>query len=89
VLPPDQIEDKDKYSTLKTLNRIIKCRLALSELPEQFYNFQIQNGFVKFLVKNEFEIVLTVASDDYAFPWRLLFVKILIKNPQDPSMNSI
>lgn len=70
------------------MNRIIQCRLALSELPAQFHNFQIENGHVKFYVKNEFEVMLTVVSDDYKKPWRLLFVKILVKNAQDPSKYS-
>jgi hypothetical protein len=73
-------------NTLINLNRIIQCRLALSELPTQFHNFSIEKGHVKFCVKNEFEIMLTVVSDDYKKPWRLLNIKILVKNPQDPSI---
>jgi hypothetical protein len=65
-------------NTLTNLNRIIQCRLALSELPTQFHNFSIEKGHVKFYVKNEFEIMLTVVSDDYKTPWRLLNIKIFL-----------
>ena len=85
ILPAEPINDDDKFNTLTNLNRIIQCRLALSELPTQFHNFLIERGHVKFCVKNEFEVMLTVVSDDYKKPWRLLNIKILVKNPQDPS----
>ena len=45
----------------------------------------IEHGHVKFYIKNEFEVMLTLPSDDHKIPWRVLFVKILVKNPQDPS----
>jgi hypothetical protein len=48
----------------------------------------IEKGHVKFCVKNEFEVMLTVVSDDYKKPWRLLNIKILVKNPQDPSKSN-
>lgn len=35
----------EKAQTLDTLNRIIQCRLALSELPQQLKNFKIGKEF--------------------------------------------
>lgn len=85
ILPPEKISDEEKQKTLKDLNRIIQCRLALSELPIQLKNFRIENGCVKFQVRNEFEIKLTLISDDFKLPWRVLKINFLVRDAQDPS----
>lgn len=107
-MPAEKITNEEREKTLKTLNRIIQCRLALSELPTQLKKFTIgngifrlitsnnsncklnfyliENGYVKFHVKNEFEVKLTLMSDNFKMPWRLLKVNFLVKDSQDPSM---
>jgi hypothetical protein len=66
-----------------------RFRLFLFELINQlllnFLKWQTENGHVKFTVKNEFEIRLTLMSDNFKMPWRLLGLKILVKDSQDPS----
>jgi hypothetical protein len=85
ILPPEKITDDEKNKTLINLNRVIQCRLALSELPPQLKKFKIENGSVTFQVKNEFEIKLTLISDDFKLPWRALKINILVRDSQDPS----
>jgi mediator of RNA polymerase II transcription subunit 14 len=110
-LLPEKISDEEKQKTLNDLNRIVQCRLALSELPVQLKCFKIgrikkyfvedltillnvdvfflrelkENGSVTFHVKNEFEIKLTLISDDFSLPWRVLKISFLVKDSQDPS----
>ena len=105
ILPLEKISENDKQNALNNLNRIIQCRLALSEFPTQLKNFDIsnffisyyifcielfhkfflENGYVIFTVKNEFEIKLTLINDNFRNPWRLLHLKFLVKDSQDPS----
>jgi len=61
------------YFELKN-NRLIEFLKRLKE-----------KGHVKFTVKNEFEVKLTLMSDNFKMPWRLLGLKILAKDSQDPS----
>ena len=89
ILPIDKISSDDRETTLLNLNRIIQCRLALSELPTQLKSFEIKNGFVTFLVKNEFEIKLTLMSDNFRMPWRLLKLHFLVKDSQDPNRSLV
>ena len=85
ILPMEKIDSDDLSETLLTLNRIVQCRLALSELPAQMKNFEISKGHVTFLVKNEFEVKLSLISDNFRMPWRLLKVNFLVRDSQDPN----
>jgi mediator of RNA polymerase II transcription subunit 14 len=89
ILPVEKINNEDREETLLNLNRIIQCRLALSEMPTQLKNFEIKKGYVKFCVKNEFEIKLTLISDDFRMPWRLLKVNFLVRDSQDPNRSLV
>ncbi len=89
ILPIEKISNEDRESTLLNLNRIIQCRLALSELPSQLKNFEIKKGYVKFYVKNEFDIKLTLMSDNFRMPWRLLKLNFLVKDSQDPNRSLV
>lgn len=40
---------------------------------------------MKFSVRDEFEVKLTLISDDFRLPWRLLKLKIQVKDANDPS----
>lgn len=44
-----------------------------------------ESGCVKFSVKEEFEVKLTLISDNFKMPWRLLKLNILVKDAKDPS----
>ena len=46
---------------------------------------QQENGIIRFIVENEFQVMLTLISDDFKLPWRLLKVEFLVKDPRDPS----
>ena len=85
IMPPEKITEDQRKEVLDTLNRIIQCRLALSEMPSQLKNFKIQNGCVKFHVKSEFMIIMTLWSDDFKMPWRLLKLKFLVRDSQNPN----
>ncbi len=58
-------------------------------MPSQLKNFEIKKGYVKFLVKSEFEIKLTLISDDFRMPWRLLKVNFLVRDSQDPNRSLV
>ena len=86
ILPPDKLDAKAKRDCLAILDRIIECRLALSQLPPQFSSsFRIERGYVTFRVKSEFEVALTLLSDNFKLPWRLLRLEFLVKDSRDPS----
>ncbi len=42
-------------------------------------------GCVKFNVKNEFSLQLTIVSDDFSIPWNLINIKFLVKDSFHPS----
>jgi len=83
ILPTEKIDKTDLESTYTYLNRIIQCRLALSELPYQLKCFKIDKGVVEFVVKNEFEIKLTLFNDNFKNPWRLISINFLTKDEQE------
>ena len=83
ILPTEKITKNELEKTFSYLNRIIQCRLALSELPYQLKHFKIQKGCVNFTIKNEFEIKLTLYNDNFKNPWRLIAINFLIKDEQD------
>lgn len=45
-------------------------------------NLRIENGFVTFIVNNEFEATLTLTGDSQSVPWRLLKLNILVKDKE-------
>lgn len=48
----------EKSQTLDTLNRIIQCRLALSELPQQLKNFKIGNELIQTIILDNISLKL-------------------------------
>jgi len=62
--------------------KVIEHRLVSSDLPLQMRNLRIVNGFVTFIVNNEFEAMLTLTGDSPSVPWRLLKLNILVKDKE-------
>lgn len=63
--PPLEIEEQLKY--MNELNTLLSLRLNLDEfdkIPPQFRDYVIDSGRVTFKVDGEFEVDLTVASED-------------------------
>nr|CAH8857899.1 unnamed protein product [Trichobilharzia regenti] len=75
------INEKEKQEVLLNLNSLIQTRLSLSQIPNQFRKIKITNGRAHFLVPNEFSVTLTLMSEALDFPWRILDIKFLIKDP--------
>ncbi|CAH8868183.1 unnamed protein product [Trichobilharzia szidati] len=75
------INEKEKKEILLNLNSLIQTRLSLSQIPNQFRKIKIANGRAHFLVPNEFSVTLTLMSEALDFPWRILDIKFLIKDP--------
>ena len=46
----------------------------------------LENGRVKFLVENEFQVTLTLMEDSPVIPWRLLDIDILVEDHETGGM---
>ncbi|KAF5401195.1 hypothetical protein PHET_05453 [Paragonimus heterotremus] len=77
----DAVSDKEASQALLDLNRIIQNRLSLTQLPRQFKIIKINNGRVHFVVPHEFCVTMTLMSEAVDFPWRILAIKFLIRDP--------
>ncbi|CAH8616353.1 unnamed protein product [Heterobilharzia americana] len=84
ALVEDSISDKERKQALIDLNCIIQNRLSLTQLPHQFRTIKIAEGRAQFFVPNEFTVTVTLMSEAMDFPWRILDIKFLLK---DPSMS--
>ncbi|KAL4233347.1 Mediator of RNA polymerase II transcription subunit 14 [Mactra antiquata] len=80
IVPPDPITSSEKKQVLSRLTQVIQYRLVSCELPQQMRNLKIENGRVKFLVENEFQVTLTLMEDSPVIPWRLLGIDILVED---------
>ncbi|XP_060590641.1 mediator of RNA polymerase II transcription subunit 14-like isoform X2 [Ruditapes philippinarum] len=80
IVPPDPITPTEKKQVLQRLNQVIQYRLVSCELPQQMRKLKIENGRVKFLVENEFQVTLTLMEDSPVIPWRLLDIDILVED---------
>ncbi|VDL64254.1 unnamed protein product [Hymenolepis diminuta] len=81
-IPALRITEKDIRSSLVDLNRIIKFRLSISQLPRRFTNILIDKGRVVFTVPHEFKVTLTMLSESLNFPWRVLDIEFLVSDPK-------
>ncbi|KAH3775389.1 hypothetical protein DPMN_176791 [Dreissena polymorpha] len=80
IVPPDPITPNEKKKVLQQLKQVIQYRLVSCELPQQMRKLKIENGRVKFLVENEFQVTLTLMEDSPVIPWRLLDIDILVED---------
>lgn len=76
--------------TISQLNTIIRHRLIMTKIPLDMTDFVIKNGMVRFSVKNEYEITLSVLGEDMlTFPWKVIGLKILATDPTSPSTDHV
>ncbi|KAH8862930.1 Mediator of RNA polymerase II transcription subunit 14 [Schistosoma japonicum] len=85
ALVSESVTEKELKQSLIDLNCIIQNRLSLTQLPHQFQTIKIADGRAQFVVPNEFAVTVTLMSEALDFPWRILDLQFLIK---DPSMNA-
>ncbi|TPP65735.1 Mediator of RNA polymerase II transcription subunit 14 [Fasciola gigantica] len=85
----DTVSTREAQQALLDLNRIIQNRLSLTQLPRQFSTVKIANGRVQFVVPNEFTVTLTLMSEAVDFPWRVLDLQFLIKDPATNFQNPV
>ncbi|VDN99505.1 unnamed protein product [Rodentolepis nana] len=81
-IPALPITEEDIRSSLIDLNRIIKYRLSISQMPRPFTNILIDKGRVIFTVPHEFKVTLTMLSEAQNFPWRILDIEFLVSDPK-------
>ncbi|KAH8862934.1 Mediator of RNA polymerase II transcription subunit 14 [Schistosoma japonicum] len=84
ALVSESVTEKELKQSLIDLNCIIQNRLSLTQLPHQFQTIKIADGRAQFVVPNEFAVTVTLMSEALDFPWRILDLQFLIK---DPSMS--
>ncbi|KAA3675663.1 mediator of RNA polymerase II transcription subunit 14 [Paragonimus westermani] len=69
----DTVSIKEASQALLDLNRIIQNRLSLTQLPRQFKIIKIS--------KEKLNVTMTLMSEAVDFPWRILSIKFLIRDP--------
>ncbi|CAL8075761.1 unnamed protein product [Calicophoron daubneyi] len=79
--PNDPVSVREITQALLDLNRVIQNRLSLTRIPRQFKTMKIADGRVHFVVPHEFSVTLTLMSEAMDFPWRVLEIKFLIRDP--------
>jgi mediator of RNA polymerase II transcription subunit 14 len=63
---PKPLTNKQALKTLRSLNSLLCTRLTLQEeLPPQLQKYRIHDGRVTFYVKDEFELDVSVLSDNF------------------------
>ncbi|KAL3315195.1 Mediator of RNA polymerase II transcription subunit 14 [Cichlidogyrus casuarinus] len=88
-LPQANASELEKKQALIDLDRIILHRLSVTTLPKQFRHVSISSGKVTFTVPSEFQVTLTLMSEVMDFPWRVLKVKLILKDPEFGPTNKI
>jgi mediator of RNA polymerase II transcription subunit 14 len=87
-IPPPTLTPETLLKELQNLNTLLHIRLNLHEsLPPHFKTFSIKDGRATFVVKDEFEVDLTIADEDpesqlYFIDFRLLFSPTLSELPE-------
>ncbi|KAG0196968.1 mediator complex subunit [Mortierella sp. GBA30] len=68
-------------ATLEKLDDVIRMRLLCDELVPPAMKYTIGKGKAKFLVPNEFEVILTVSGPGapQEVPWRIVGLNVLVK----------
>lgn len=63
-IPPEKLEPQLIYNVLRNLDVLLSIRLGLvEELPEEYRNYKIHDGRVKFTMERRFTVDLGVADD--------------------------
>lgn len=81
IVPVQPLTQQEKEETLRELEYVLLNRLVTFDRPPpEMRNFVIRRGRVVFIVKDEFEVAMTVLGDDRTMPFRILRLKFLVKN---------
>ncbi|OQV18140.1 Mediator of RNA polymerase II transcription subunit 14 [Hypsibius exemplaris] len=81
IVPADPLTDQELEQTLKELSYALWNRLITTDRPPlAMMNYTVQRGRVTFRVEGEFEVTLTVMGEDRTMPFRVLDLKVLVKN---------
>ncbi|CAH8494023.1 unnamed protein product [Dicrocoelium dendriticum] len=89
VTHTEPMSNSDVNQALLDLNRVIQNRLSLTQIPRQFKTIKLANGRVLFVVPGEFQVTVTLMSEAIDFPWRILEIKFLIKDPVTNNRNLV
>ncbi|DBA03662.1 TPA: hypothetical protein N0F65_006841 [Lagenidium giganteum] len=76
-LPPVDVD-----AAAKEVDDIIRFRLIEAEIPAQFTNVHLENGFVTCEAEGEFEIVLTIQGKEKDSLWRVISVNTALTDPK-------
>jgi hypothetical protein len=79
---PRELPPVDPIAAASEINDIIRFRLIEADIPEQFTNIQLEDGFVRLEAEGEFEMVLTILSKDNDSPWRVISVSTALADPK-------
>eukprot|EP00731_Ephydatia_muelleri_P030466 Em0021g989a len=81
VILPSSLTQDEQVTAFRMLEGVIRRRLLKEGIPEPMMTQRIRNGMVTFVVPYEFEVSMSLMSDDpIMFPWRLVELKILVAN---------
>ena len=86
-MPPPLLSSKELLKLLRSVNTILSIRFNLHDtLPPHFRDYNIHDGRATFTVKDEFEVDVTVATDDpstqlFCIDFRLIFEPALKEIP--------
>lgn len=81
--------DVERQEILPRLQQILTARVAIAELPIQFSTVNIRNGIVTLAVDGEFEVKLSVKSDNLFAPWHIYKTKLFLRDPEEPEQELI
>lgn len=72
-IPQKHLSDKQILQLIRTLNRALSVKLALSDdLPPRLRQYRIHDGRVTFTVPNEFEVDLSILDDSPDAQFRMV-----------------
>jgi mediator of RNA polymerase II transcription subunit 14 len=72
-IPQKDLSSKQILHVLKSLNRLLSIRLALSQnLPPALQNFRIHDGRATFIIPNEFEMDVSILDDSLDSQFRMV-----------------
>ena len=80
IIPTRVILPSEKRRVMTRLSQLIEHRIVSTDMPVNMCKPVIANGRVVFTVDCEFRVTLTLMSDSFTVPWRLLNIEILVED---------
>ncbi|KAI9591930.1 mediator complex subunit MED14-domain-containing protein [Syncephalis fuscata] len=79
AIPPKPMSIREKAKITERLDDLMRTRLFCDERPPPaFRHYVIGEGVVKFKVKDEFEVSLTLDGAELSKPWRVMEARCLV-----------